>query len=94
VPKPVAFDIPMDENEPANEQENSSDSIVKKHPPKRLQRLEEQSKPVITAEDIEEKQRKAEERRLEIIEEKVTKAREAQQKSEKVSNQLVNRELS
>ncbi|KAI1284878.1 hypothetical protein HDE_12338 [Halotydeus destructor] len=83
--KSVAFEIPMEE--PAVDKADEGDSLVKKHPPKRLQRLIEQSEVKLTAEDIEEKQRKAEERRLELIEEKVNKARLTQQKMEKSADE-------
>ncbi|XP_035207350.1 uncharacterized protein LOC118182148 [Stegodyphus dumicola] len=68
VPKPVAFEIPIEESE--------DNSKVKKPPPQLLQRLEEQSN--LTAEEIKEKQKKAEERRLMILEEKCRIARESQ----------------
>lgn len=93
MPKPVAFEIPI-ENKPARKASlpvndnngNSEGSIVKKHPPRRLQRLEEISQTVLTVKEIEEKQRKAEERRLEIMEEKIKKAQSGQKcPNEKVS---------
>lgn len=59
--------------------------IVKKHPPKRLQRLADTLHAVLTSKEIEEKQKKVEERRLEIIEERINKAKSAQHaKGEKV----------
>lgn len=51
---------------------------MKKHPPRRLQRLEEQSSTTLTAEEIAEKQRQAEERRQELLEEKIQKAKTSQ----------------
>ncbi|XP_067143058.1 stathmin domain-containing protein 1 [Centruroides vittatus] len=74
VPKPVAFEIPMEENE----------SVVKKHPPKRLQKLEEQAQQSsIKIADIEEKQQKAEERRQEILQERIRSSKKAQKIFEK-----------
>lgn len=57
VPKPVAFEI--------NFEEKNKDSIIHKHPPKRLQRLEETSQmgPKLTAKMLEDKLRIAEQNR-------------------------------
>ncbi|KAI0220193.1 hypothetical protein LSAT2_028289 [Lamellibrachia satsuma] len=57
VPKAVVFDIPNEDAEKVD--------IIKKHPPKRLQRLEPlESAPHMTAEMLEQKQRNAEQKRL------------------------------
>lgn len=77
VPKPVAFEIPID---PVVTDAADDESIVKKHPPKRLARLEEQRASIPTVDDIKEKQAEAEKRRQEIIEEKINKARAVQAK--------------
>ncbi|RWS10873.1 uncharacterized protein B4U79_05892, partial [Dinothrombium tinctorium] len=77
VPKPVAFEITTAEN---GESGKNEESIVKKHPPKRLQRLEEQAPNILTVKDLAEKQQKAEERRQNILEERVNKSRSFQQK--------------
>lgn len=60
----MAFDIPFnDEDEPIDA------SIVKKHPPKRLQRLEEQQQNTapVSLKELEEKQQEAENRRLHFL---------------------------
>lgn len=61
----MAFDIPF-----ADDDTPSTDgSIVKKHPPKRLQRLEEQQQNVapVSLEELQEKQQEAENRRLQYL---------------------------
>lgn len=83
VPKPVAFEIPID---PVIVYD-SDDTSAKKEPPKRLARLEEHRPSIATAQELEEKLQKAEERRQEIIEERVNKSKSFQQKlGEKVCN--------
>ncbi|XP_074605730.1 uncharacterized protein LOC141858770 isoform X1 [Brevipalpus obovatus] len=77
VPKPVAFEIPLD---PVITSDNGSEDMSKKQPPKRLARLEEQRLSIPTAEELEERLQKAEERRQEIIDEKVQKSRAFQAK--------------
>ena len=54
--QPVAFEVPA-----------TNASIVKKHPPKRLMKLEDQQNVNITHETIEEKQAEAERRRKEVL---------------------------
>lgn len=76
MPKAVAFEIPAD----PEEEKKEGESIVKKHPPKRLLRLEEQPSSTLTAEDIAEKHKKAEERRQELLDEKIQKAKSSQGK--------------
>ncbi|XP_015917184.1 uncharacterized protein [Parasteatoda tepidariorum] len=71
VPKPVAFEIPIEETAETNNK-------AKKPPPQILQRLEEQNQNNLTVEEIKEKQQKAEERRISILEEKSRIARQAQ----------------
>ncbi|XP_074605737.1 uncharacterized protein LOC141858770 isoform X2 [Brevipalpus obovatus] len=85
VPKPVAFEIPLD---PVITSDNGSEDMSKKQPPKRLARLEEQRLSIPTAEELEERLQKAEERRQEIIDEKVQKSRAFQAKilGERTSN--------
>ncbi|CAG0915871.1 unnamed protein product [Notodromas monacha] len=62
--QPVAFEVPANE------------SIVKKHPPKRLAKLEDiQQNVSITHETIEEKQAEAERRRKEILNNRVQSAK-------------------
>ncbi|RWS21048.1 hypothetical protein B4U80_08075, partial [Leptotrombidium deliense] len=76
-PKPVAFEIPSEEND---KEQTEDPTLVKKNIPRRLQRLEEQTQNMLTVQDIEEKQQKAEERRQGILEERVNKSRSFQQK--------------
>lgn len=61
VARSEAFEIPFDDN-------NGTNGLIKKHPPKRLQRLEEQSNSLAppTIEDLEEKLATAELRRKEV----------------------------
>lgn len=81
LPKSVAFDVPLQENGNGTAKETNgnvvSDGSGKLMLPKRLQeRLMEESTPTtLTAEDIEEKAKKAEERRQLQIEERLSKAR-------------------
>ncbi|XP_022104817.1 eukaryotic translation initiation factor 4 gamma-like [Acanthaster planci] len=68
VPTPVAFEVVMGENR--------GQSIVKQHPPKRLQlKLLEGSEPKVTAEMLAERQRVAEERRLEELQKRAKSAK-------------------
>lgn len=58
----MAFDVPLD-NVPG------SASIVKRHPPRRLQRLEEQQQQLtpLSLQELQEKQQEAENRRLQFL---------------------------
>ncbi|XP_058125173.1 uncharacterized protein LOC131285461 [Anopheles ziemanni] len=60
-PRPEAFEIPLDDDG-----ENAG-SLIKKHPPKRLKRLEEQSSSSPSIEDLEEKLATAEIRRQQFL---------------------------
>ncbi|XP_071482800.1 uncharacterized protein [Diadema antillarum] len=62
--KGLAFEVMMDNDTDRGE------SIIAKHPPKRLQKLELRREPTLTAEMIEEKQRISEERRRQVMEER------------------------
>lgn len=53
----VAFSVPLTEDE---------DSVVKKHPPKRLRMLEEQNSPPLTHQMLLEKLADAEQRRQQV----------------------------
>ncbi|GAB6020618.1 hypothetical protein CHUAL_003293 [Chamberlinius hualienensis] len=65
MPKPVSFEISAkDEKERANKE-----SIIKKHPPKRLQKLEDQNE--VTTQKILEKQMSAKERRTQHLQERI-----------------------
>ncbi|GFR03073.1 hypothetical protein TNCT_191501 [Trichonephila clavata] len=76
VPKPVAFEIPIEETETNNKTKNTSPNSTGKKP--FCVRLEEQNQNNLTAEELKEKQQKAEERRQNILEEKCRIARQAQ----------------
>ncbi|KAJ8921614.1 hypothetical protein NQ315_010523 [Exocentrus adspersus] len=64
----------------AFEEEGSEESIIKKHPPKRFQRLEEQQTSPITLDKLQEKLEEAEIRRQQILAQRVQSA--------KIRNQL------
>ncbi|XP_065221424.1 uncharacterized protein LOC135846322 [Planococcus citri] len=68
LPSPVAFVVPLNEEE---------DSLIKKHPPKRLQRLEEQqtTPPPLTHKMLQDKLAEAEQRRLQILNERIESAK-------------------
>ena len=71
VPKSVAFEVKFDDDDVSNGGE-------KHQLPKRLQeRLEEPSNPTHTMEEIEEKIQKATERRLQAMEDRLSKARQS-----------------
>uniref|UniRef100_A0A182KAM5 Uncharacterized protein n=1 Tax=Anopheles christyi TaxID=43041 RepID=A0A182KAM5_9DIPT len=59
-PRPEAFEIPLGDSE-------HPDSLIKKHPPRRLKRLEEQSSATPSIEDLEEKLATAESRRQQFL---------------------------
>ncbi|XP_052873298.1 uncharacterized protein LOC128278608 [Anopheles cruzii] len=59
-PRPEAFEVPLGDPE-------NPDGIIKKHPPKRLKRLEEQSSSTNSLEDLEEKLATAEIRRQQFL---------------------------
>ncbi|KAK2185077.1 hypothetical protein NP493_246g01069 [Ridgeia piscesae] len=61
VPKAVVFDVPLEDTDETD--------IIRRHPPKRLQRLEPLERaPQVTAEILEEKLRHAEQKRLQELE--------------------------
>ncbi|GLV31825.1 hypothetical protein CBL_07585 [Carabus blaptoides fortunei] len=62
VPPSMAFDVPLDHVP-------GSASIVKRHPPRRLQRLEEQQQQLVplSLQELQEKQQDAEHRRLQFL---------------------------
>ncbi|CAM1325424.1 Uncharacterised protein g8942 [Pycnogonum litorale] len=66
VPEPVSFEIPLNDNE---------ESLVKKHPPLKFQRLQEQEKVQLTKEEIEAKAHEAEIRRNSHLQERVRSCR-------------------
>ncbi|XP_053659967.1 uncharacterized protein LOC128709008 [Anopheles marshallii] len=59
-PRPEAFEIPLSDTE-------NPESLIKKHPPRRLKRLEEQSGSTPSIEDLEEKLATAESRRQQFL---------------------------
>uniref|UniRef100_A0A182QZ75 Uncharacterized protein n=1 Tax=Anopheles farauti TaxID=69004 RepID=A0A182QZ75_9DIPT len=59
-PRPEAFEIPLGDAD-------SPDSLIKKHPPRRLKRLEEQPSTTPSMEDLEEKLATAETRRQQFL---------------------------
>ncbi|KAI5700217.1 hypothetical protein M8J76_003878 [Diaphorina citri] len=69
---PVAFEVSLDD----------ADSLVKKHPPKRLQRLEEQPTSPITHQTIVEKLAEAEARRLQILNQRILSAKQEAERVE------------
>lgn len=74
VPKSVAFEVKF-EDESQNEAVSSNE---KPQLPKRLQeRLEEPNHPTHTVQEIEEKIQKATERRLQVMEDRLSKARQS-----------------
>uniref|UniRef100_A0A0K8TDA1 Uncharacterized protein n=1 Tax=Lygus hesperus TaxID=30085 RepID=A0A0K8TDA1_LYGHE len=62
----LAFEVPIEEGE-AN--------VIKKHPPKRLQRLEDQQMPSLTHSLLNEKQAEAEQRRQQILSQRIQSAK-------------------
>uniref|UniRef100_A0A182P9N6 Uncharacterized protein n=1 Tax=Anopheles epiroticus TaxID=199890 RepID=A0A182P9N6_9DIPT len=60
IARPEAFEIPLGDAE-------HPDSLIKKHPPRRLKRLEEQSSTTPSIEDLEEKLATAETRRQQFL---------------------------
>uniref|UniRef100_A0A182MY93 Uncharacterized protein n=1 Tax=Anopheles dirus TaxID=7168 RepID=A0A182MY93_9DIPT len=59
-PRPEAFEIPLGDAD-------NPDSLIKKHPPRRLKRLEEQPSTTTSMEDLEEKLATAETRRQQFL---------------------------
>lgn len=77
----MAFEVDVNADSPnvvLTETSSKEESLIKKHPPKRLQRLEEQQNLPRTAEEILEKQKMAEARRMSILDEKVQKSKQLQ----------------
>ncbi|GLG93201.1 Uncharacterized protein GBIM_00667 [Gryllus bimaculatus] len=60
----MAFEVPVNE-----------ESLIRKHPPKRLQRLEDQQI-MLTHELLDEKQAEAEQRRLQILTQRIQSAKQ------------------
>ncbi|XP_050523671.1 uncharacterized protein CCDC198-like [Daktulosphaira vitifoliae] len=66
IPSAVAFDVPLDEEE---------ESLIKKHPPKRLKLMEGQQSPPLTHEMLLDKLAEAEQRRLRILNQRIESAK-------------------
>ncbi|KAF0754038.1 Uncharacterized protein FWK35_00031528 [Aphis craccivora] len=66
IPSPIAFSVPLTEEE---------ESVVKKHPPKRLRMLEGQQSPPLTHEMLLEKLADAENRRQQILSQRIESAK-------------------
>ncbi|XP_073970447.1 uncharacterized protein [Rhodnius prolixus] len=64
----LAFEVPISEEE----------NVIKRHPPKRLQRLEDQQMPSLTHRLLDEKQAEAEQRRLQILNQRIRSAKSRQ----------------
>lgn len=79
----LAFEVPLHDN-------TDDESLIKKHPPRRLQRLEEQQVTQLTHHLLQEKQAEAEQRRLQILSQRVASAK-ARQKLKR--NHLENGEI-
>ncbi|XP_022194063.2 uncharacterized protein LOC111051809 [Nilaparvata lugens] len=80
----LAFEVPLDDDEGGDDP-----SLIKKHPPKRLQRLEDQPPPPnLTHEMLEEKLAEAEQRRQQILNQRIQSAKARQ----KVKRSLLNNE--
>ncbi|XP_054758467.2 uncharacterized protein LOC129264590 [Lytechinus pictus] len=62
--KAMAFEVMVDNTK------NQGDSIIARHPPRRLQKLEIKREPTLTAEMIQEKLMESEERRRQVLEER------------------------
>ncbi|XP_071161329.1 uncharacterized protein LOC143069502 isoform X1 [Mytilus galloprovincialis] len=76
VPKSVAFEVLLDENK--------SDSLIKKHPPMRIQKLEPLSLPVLTPEMLAEKQRLADEKRERELQKRASASRKKSQRRREI----------
>lgn len=69
---PVAFEVTLDD----------ANNLVKRHPPKRLQRLGEQPTSPITHETIAERLAEAEARRLQLLNQRIESAKQINEKLE------------
>lgn len=77
VPKSVAFEVVLDENK--------SESLIKKHPPLRLQKLEPLSMPLLTPEMLAEKQRLADEKRERELQRKASASKKKSQRRREIA---------
>ncbi|XP_025410932.1 uncharacterized protein CCDC198-like [Sipha flava] len=66
IPSPIAFSVPLTEEE---------ESLVKRHPPKRFRMLEGQKSPPLTSEALQEKLAEAEQRRQQILNQRIESAK-------------------
>ncbi|KAK9498464.1 hypothetical protein O3M35_003099 [Rhynocoris fuscipes] len=81
----LAFEVPMNEDE----------NVIKKHPPKRFQRLEDQQITGLTHRLLDEKQAEAEQRRLQILSQRIQSAKNRQKLKRPFTNnvQIPNNEI-
>lgn len=91
VPKSVAFEVLLDDKK--------SDSLIKKHPPMRIQKLEPLSVPVLTPEMLAEKQRLADEKRERELQKRASASRKKSQrrreilKAQEIAQELQQKEV-
>ncbi|XP_075227583.1 uncharacterized protein LOC142328025 [Lycorma delicatula] len=78
----LAFEVPLHDDS----EDNNSSSLIKKHPPKRLQRLEDQQITPLTHELLDEKQAEAEQRRQQILSQRVQSAKARQKLKRNLMN--------
>ncbi|CAC5362271.1 unnamed protein product [Mytilus coruscus] len=76
VPKSVAFEVLLDDRK--------TDSLIKKHPPMRIQKLEPLSLPVLTPEMLAEKQRLADEKRERELQKRASASRKKSQRRREI----------
>ncbi|XP_042865435.1 uncharacterized protein LOC122249015, partial [Penaeus japonicus] len=69
----VAFEV--------GETNENGESLIKRHPPKKFQKLEDLQQPALTQEQLEEKQAVAERRRQEILTQRVQSAKQRSARS-------------
>ncbi|RZF45736.1 hypothetical protein LSTR_LSTR011875 [Laodelphax striatellus] len=79
----LAFEVPLDDDEGGED----GPSLIKKHPPKRLQRLEDQQPtPNLTHQVLDEKLAEAEQRRQQILNQRIQSAKAHQKKKRNLLN--------
>ncbi len=81
MPKPVAFDIKFEDHSNSNNSiSNDTQTNSRKRPPRRLLSLTEHPSQHLTAQELKEKQLRAEEKRLEKLEEIKSRAHKNNEK--------------
>lgn len=76
VPKSVMFEVILDDNK--------TESLIKKHPPLRIQKLEPLSVPILTPEMLAEKQRLADEKRERELQRRASASRKKSQRRREI----------